>query len=247
MYGTQTQPTEKTALAVGICLKNLIKKETLIPSNKAEIIIPLDQDLEIKMVGTFRSIQLEKQLAYFLKPRGRGMEIFGNASYLLIQIHPGYTKFITKWLNEHANGIYNIEIKNCQVDDLIHASNTGDLYQVNDSLDDSLQIAYEEPNHFIKEAIELINGSCGSTTIKEIYTHLDISKSTLEQRFNKDVGLTPKEFCKIEKLNCFIKTYKESGGASLTELTYQCGYYDQSHLIKDFRYFLDMSPREYFH
>ncbi|MEO1253829.1 MAG: helix-turn-helix domain-containing protein, partial [Bacteroidota bacterium] len=83
-------------------------------------------------------------------------------------------------------------------------------------------------------------------SIKEIYSLLNISKSKLEQHFNREVGLTPKEFCKIEKLNCFINSYKEDTSQSLTELTYQCGYYDQSHLIKDFKYFLDTSPKKFF-
>lgn len=56
-----------------------------------------------------------------------------------------------------------------------------------------------------------------------------------------EIGLTPKEFCRIEKLNYFIRTYKQESEGTLTELTYKCGYYDQSHLIK---YFLNTSPRD---
>ena len=246
MYESQTQLTEKTSIAEAISNRTLLKRETLIPSNHAELIIPLDHDLEIKMVGTFRSVKLKRQEAYFLKPRGRGMVVFGNSSFILIKIYPGYSKHLIKWLDELAQGVYRARLSRNYFDDLIDAASQEDIYEVSDVLEQAFALEHYEPNQKLKDAIALINGSCGSTSIKDIYTFMDVSKSTLEQRFNKDVGLTPKEFCKIEKLNCFIKTYKESGGVSLTELTYQCGYYDQSHLIKDFRYFLDMSPREYF-
>ena len=33
---------------------------------------------------------------------------------------------------------------------------------------------------------------------------------------------------------------------SLTELAYDCGYYDQSHMINDFKLLTGMSPRQYF-
>lgn len=246
MYEAQAQLTEKTSIAERIHIKNLQKKETLIPSNHAELIVPLSDDLEIKMVGTFRGLKLKKQEAYFLKPRGRGMLVFGSSSFLLIKIHPGYSKNIAKWLDELSNGIYTANLSESSFEHLMDISKRNEVYELNDFLEEIFQLEHYDPNQKLKDAIELMSGSCGSTTIKDVYTFLDVSKSTLEQRFNKDIGLTPKEFCKVEKLNCFIKTYRESGGASLTELTYQCGYYDQSHLIKDFRYFLDMSPREYF-
>jgi AraC-like DNA-binding protein len=31
----------------------------------------------------------------------------------------------------------------------------------------------------------------------------------------------------------------------LTELAYQCGYFDQAHFIKEFRAFTDQTPSEY--
>lgn len=245
MYGL-TQLIEKNVIADDIEVKNLIKAELLVPSNQSEFFIPLDQGMEIKLIGTFRRIPLTKRKAYYLKPRGRGMEVFGNASYLIIRINPGYTKFITKNLSELTKGIYEIALSEESIDQMTSIAGNKEFFEVNEILEELFELDQVDPNMIINESISIIKNTWGSITIKDIYTELNISKSTLEQRFNKDIGLTPKEFCKIEKLNHFIRTYKESDEMSLTELTYQCGYYDQSHLIKDFRYFLDVSPKEFF-
>lgn len=245
MYGLQTQLTQKIQIADAVGIKNYLSKTILLPSNSAELVIPLERDLEIKMIGMLRSTVLGKRRCYFLKPRGRGIEVLGRASYISIKIHPGYTKQITKKLNEVSNGVYSVLFAERIIDDISCLVNEGNVFEVNEILESLFNLEETDPNAVIIDSIDLIRNSTGSISIKEIYTDLNISKSTLEQRFNKDIGLTPKEFCKIEKLNGFIQTYNESDGTSLTELTYQCGYYDQSHLIKDFRYFLDMSPKEF--
>lgn len=246
MYGLQTQLTQKIPIANNIGIKNLLSKDVLIPSNFAEMIIPLDNGLEIKMIGTLRSTLLSKRKGYFLKPRGRGMEVLGRATFISVKIHPGYTRKITKDLAELIHGVYTINLQESLVDEITSMVTDSKVYEINEILEQIFDLGDMDPNAVIIDSIDLIRNSNGSISIKEIYTDLNVSKSTLEQRFNKDIGLTPKEFCKIEKLNGFIQTYNESNGTSLTELTYQCGYYDQSHLIKDFRYFLDMSPKEYF-
>ena len=246
MYGLQTQLTQKIPIADAIGVHESLKSGVLVPSNSAELIIPLVSDLEIKMIGTLRSSLLTKNCGYFLKPRGRGIEVFGRASFISVKVHPGYTKQITKNLDEVSNGIFRVCFSEQIMRRVERSVLENSIYEVNEILEDIFDLEDIDLNTVIIDSIDLIRNSTGSISIKEIYTDLNVSKSTLEQRFNKDIGLTPKEFCKIEKLNGFIQTYNNSEGTSLTELTYQCGYYDQSHLIKDFRYFLNMSPKEFF-
>ena len=246
MYGLETQLTQKIPIADTVGIHDSLKDGVLVPSNSAELIIPLVSDLEIKMIGTLRNSLLKKSCGYFFKPRGRGMEVFGRASFISVKVHPGYTKQITKNLEAVSHGIYRVCFDEKLLGEIQRMVHRNRVFQVNDVLEDLFGLEDIDLNAVIIDSIDLIRSSTGSISIKEIYTDLNVSKSTLEQRFNKDIGLTPKEFCKIEKLNGFIQTYMNSESTSLTELTYQCGYYDQSHLIKDFRYFLNMSPKEFF-
>lgn len=249
MYTKDTQLKEQIAIVEKLIFRNSISNESLlIPDNNAELFIPLDQDLEIKIIGSTRSMVMTKGRGYFLSPRRRGMEVISASKYLLIKINPIYSRNFTKNLNEIFNGGYEMRLEPYLVEELLDAYTMEDRYKASDSLSVFLD-DYEDAfnyNNTILESIDRIRHTGGTISVKEIYSSLNVSKSKLEQHFNKEIGLTPKEFCKIEKINSFIDTYKSSKNQSLTELTYLCGYYDQSHLIKDFRYFLNTSPKRFF-
>jgi len=103
-----------------------------------------------------------------------------------------------------------------------------------------------EPSFLVDEATHIIRKSQGDIKIKEVIEQLGISKSHLEQRFSYEIGLSPKEFCKIEKLKYFLANYSQyQDSMNLTQLAFKSGYYDQSHLVKEFRYFMDVRPREF--
>ena len=98
----------------------------------------------------------------------------------------------------------------------------------------------------VEASIALIRHVRGDIRVKELNEELGVCKSTLEEKFNRNLGLSPKEFCKIEKINQFLDNYQQhKDEMTLTQLTFKSGYYDQSHLIKEFRYFVDLSPRKY--
>ena len=109
-----------------------------------------------------------------------------------------------------------------------------------------INVATYRRSLLLEDAIDLIKKYKGEIKIKDVFETLGVSKSLLEQRFSLAIGLTAKEFAKIEKLNHFISNYyKYKDSLNLTQLTFKSGYYDQSHLIKDFRYYTDQSPGEF--
>lgn len=218
-----------------------------IPDNTGELIIPLTKGVRLKLIGNAKAQLLDCESGYLLKPRRRGMELICEAGskFLLIKINPVVVKEFCNGLEEVSNGIHSVNFDPSVLSILAQSK---DVHEVEEILVDSLKYSTEAEfaNDTVTESIEKIRSTSGTITIKEIYSSLNVSKSKLEQHFNREIGLTPKEFCKIEKINFFINSYKSDMSQKLTELTYKCGYYDQSHLIKDFRYFLDLSPKRYF-
>ena len=65
-------------------LGNGVNEFLLIPDNKGELIIPFSGDINLKLIGTTKSVKLNADSCYFLKPRRRGMEILCNESSKLL-------------------------------------------------------------------------------------------------------------------------------------------------------------------
>jgi len=77
--------------------------------------------------------------------------------------------------------------------------------------------------------------------IDNVAARYGISSRYLQKIFIQYGGLTPNLFCKINRFTKSLQLVakKES---TLTSIAYQCGYFDQSHFIKDFRYFTGTTP-----
>ena len=221
----------------------------LVPDNMGELIVPLTDQITLKLIGHTKPTKLDANKCYFLKPRRRGMAITckPNARFLIVKINPIYAGDICRDLNEVAHGIHFMDLSKDSLSKLKKVKKEGgsvveSILRNESVINDSVTSL----NTTVVSSIERIKLTSGIIKVRDIYHSLNVSKSKLEQHFNKEIGLTPKEFCKIEKINYFINLYKQDEDQNLTELTYKCGYYDQSHLIKDFRYFLDVSPKKFF-
>lgn len=65
--------------------------------------------------------------------------------------------------------------------------------------------------------------------------------------FKQRVGLTPKAYLKIMRFQKAINTIEKTprGNIDWAAIAYDCGFFDQSHFINDFRVFSGFTPAEY--
>jgi transcriptional regulator GlxA family with amidase domain len=63
--------------------------------------------------------------------------------------------------------------------------------------------------------------------------------------FSDRVGLTPKLFCRLLRFQRARAVADEIAAPAWAQLASLCGYFDQAHLIKDFREFTGLTPAEY--
>jgi AraC-like DNA-binding protein len=94
-------------------------------------------------------------------------------------------------------------------------------------------------------AISAIIHSGGSVSVKELAQRSFLSVRQFERNFNTYSGFTPKLFSRIIRFQTATQQYGNSQ-KSMTDIAYQCGYYDQSHFIHDFRQFSGFHPKQYF-
>lgn len=88
-----------------------------------------------------------------------------------------------------------------------------------------------------------ITESGGGVTVSELAAELGFSRKHLTTLFREQVGLPPKTVARVVRFDRASRAVGE--GASWADIAGDHGYYDQAHLIRDFREFSGFTPREY--
>ncbi|NGF55980.1 AraC family transcriptional regulator [Parapusillimonas sp. SGNA-6] len=85
----------------------------------------------------------------------------------------------------------------------------------------------------------------GNIQLDRLMRHTNMSPRTVERLFGEYIGMPPKQFCKIVRFNHAFLLRKYNPKISWQEIVYECGYYDQSHYINEFRSHMGVSPQKY--
>ncbi len=219
----------------------------MIPDNYGELMINLGCTISSRVSGMKKAQVINRGEAYLGNCRSRGVvfESENDLHLLSAKIKPGFVNLLLRKHDTTYRDKFSLISREFQLpaDPYIEPS----IFRLSDLIIDRINDNKMYIDPLIAEAILMIEERQGRIMIKEIYEGLAVSKSTLEQKFLRELTITPKEYCKIEKMKGFMMNYNQHHhDYNLTQLTFQSGYYDQSHFIKDFRYFMDMSPRTFF-
>ncbi len=98
----------------------------------------------------------------------------------------------------------------------------------------------------IRHVVNQINQSRGVCEIDELAANTFLSRKQFERTFSDFIGTSPKQFLKIVRFQNAIYEKSHSPVLSLTELAHKCGYYDQAHMINDFKMLTGITPKSYF-
>ena len=97
----------------------------------------------------------------------------------------------------------------------------------------------------IKRALKMLAIVGMRFSVRDVARELGLSQRRFIQIFNSFVGLTPKVFCRIVRFQQARVLAEKREAPHWAELAVTCGYFDQSHLIKDFREFSGSTPKIY--
>lgn len=211
----------------------ILYSETNIPV----ILFPLDKELpnfflygqtiepiELKVKGPYKMIvfllyPFATRILLDINPR----EI-NDACYDLMQVKSVDTKTIAASLSK-INTDEQVEVISNYILDLVKSSTS--------NIDNS-----------IKLAVSTILKTKGTISISQLRNQLFITERTFERKFNKEVGVTPKQFAKIIQFNFSLDQIKESDYTNFTTVAYENGFTDQSHFIRSFKKYTGGTPKE---
>jgi AraC-like DNA-binding protein len=98
----------------------------------------------------------------------------------------------------------------------------------------------------IDSCVMMINNSHGNIRVEDLASETCLSRKQFERVFLKSVGISPKQFLRVVRFQNAIYQKQLNAKQSLTNLALDCGYYDQSHMINDFKSLSGTPPKEFF-
>ena len=87
------------------------------------------------------------------------------------------------------------------------------------------------------------NGGCSD--IASVVGQLGISHKHFIDQFRRQVGLTPKLFCRIQRFQRVLSEVTSRRSVDWADLACSCGYFDQAHFVHDFQEFSGLNPTTY--
>lgn len=120
----------------------------------------------------------------------------------------------------------------------------GILYRyLEDNRKERVKDTLSKLEEYVRKRIYATNGNI---TIQMLSRETGYSECYIRRVFRQIHGISPKEFERFIRFQAFLNRIgKDAGNSGSQEAALACGYYDQSHMMKDFRMFAGTTPEKY--
>ena len=88
-------------------------------------------------------------------------------------------------------------------------------------------------------------GAPNARAIADVTGQIGLSAKRFIELFSGEVGLTPKLFCRVRRFQRTLYQLRQGRPVAWAAVAADCGYFDQAHLIHDFRAFSGLNPTAY--
>ena len=113
-----------------------------------------------------------------------------------------------------------------------------------DWLASQLVLASRRPAATARPAVRLLLEARGAARIADVARSLGWSRRRIERVFSRELGIRPKLFARIVRLNAVLAGLDAAERASAVDMALDAGYFDQAHLLRDFRVLAGRTPRQ---
>ena len=103
----------------------------------------------------------------------------------------------------------------------------------------------EDDDALVRRAVLQMGGRDGAVgsagSVAQLADALGASQRTLERRFRRAIGVAPKRFARVVRLQAALA--RRERPVRWSEFAVDAGYYDQAHLIRETRELFGMAPQ----
>jgi AraC-like DNA-binding protein len=170
----------------------------------------------------------------------------GPATCMQVNLTPlGAHMFFGLSMHELANEVVPLEAAlprgvGCLADELGHEAGWTERFALLDAILLARLAEARAPSPDVAWAWSILEKTHGRAPIGWICDQLGRSRRHLAARFREQVGLPPKTVARIMRFNRAISML--GGEGALADVAFECGYYDQAHLTRDFGRFAGTTP-----
>lgn len=204
--------------------------------------------------GTAPSMRLSERAAWVVGPRDAPLHVekeTRDCDIVVIRLHP--------WMAECVLGIPACELRGAMVDlDEFWGAGVDDIRnQLHDTSDPAARLALVERavsararcrvTHDVRLAERLCHSAERNVheTVGALAARHGLTHRRVIEIFDRMVGLKPKAYHRVRRLRRVFRLVDERPRLTWTAIAHRCGYFDQAHLINDFRLLAGVSPSEY--
>lgn len=101
------------------------------------------------------------------------------------------------------------------------------------------------PDRPVEAAVGRILRERGRARVAALGVSAGLSERQLERRFRRAVGLGPKALSRLVRFQEVLRRLGDGSAPDWVQVALDCGYYDQSHLARDFRELAGSAPSRY--
>jgi len=98
----------------------------------------------------------------------------------------------------------------------------------------------------LNKGIQMASFSNNPVEVNTLASEVCYSRKQLERIFRQHVGTSPKQFLRTLRFQKAIHLFAQHPEISFTTLSYGCGYFDQSHMIREFKLLSGLTPKQFF-
>lgn len=98
----------------------------------------------------------------------------------------------------------------------------------------------------IQYALQQIDQNQSNASVEWLAAQVNLSQKHFERLFERAVGMMPKRYIRLARFQRLVSWLRRCGSPlNWTDLAVKFGYYDHSHLAKDFQAFAGTTPSEF--
>ncbi|GLU54556.1 helix-turn-helix transcriptional regulator [Dyadobacter frigoris] len=175
----------------------------------------------------------------------------GKIGMLIVVFHPfGLSSLLKISAIELKNQIlnletfYSLEIETL-LDQIFQSSDIFSKIQIVENFLTRKLTMSNQADNLAFNTIKLIHHHNGNLSVNQLTSILQISERKLQRTFEEHIGLPPKRYSGVIRIQYFLKLLRKSPRSFQTKLVYDAGFFDQAHLIREMKNISGITPSQY--